>query len=115
MAAAAQKKLVIDVAKMIDLFHDQTGWDCKQWLMTMEHTCINVDFTEDQLLGVFKLSLNGVALLWWNNLNDDIKDTRPWWGDFVTKSWSKSPEPPSMRIRSDLNTTRGDFGVENQL
>ena len=27
----------------------------------MEHTCNNVDFTEDQLF-------------WWNNLNDDIKD-----------------------------------------
>ena len=65
MAVAAQKKLVIDVAKTIDHFDSQTGWDCKQWLMTMEHTCNNVDFTEDQLLGVFKfLSL--------------IKDTRPW-------------------------------------
>ena len=45
MAAAAQKKLVIDVAKTIDHFDDQTGWDCKQWLMTMEHTCNNADFT----------------------------------------------------------------------
>ena len=60
-AAAAQKKLVIDVAKTIDHFDGQTGWDCKQWLMTMEHTCNNVDFTEDQLLGFFKLLLKGVA------------------------------------------------------
>ena len=41
----------------------------------LEHTSNNVNFTEDQLLGVFQLTLKGVALLWWNNLNDDIKDT----------------------------------------
>ena len=74
MAAAAVKKLVMDVAKTVPHFDGQTGWDCKQWLLTMEHTCNNVDLSDDQMLNVFKICLRGVALLWWNNLNEDIKD-----------------------------------------
>ena len=73
-AAAAGKKLVMEVVKMVPHFDGLTGWDCKQWLLTMEHTCNNVDLSDDQILNVFKICLRGVALLWWNNLNEDIKD-----------------------------------------
>ena len=64
----------MDVTKMVPHFDGQTGWDCKQWLLTMENTCNNVDLSDDQMLNVFKICLRGVALIWWNNLNEDIKD-----------------------------------------
>ena len=69
---------MINEAKTVPHFDGQTGWDCKQWLLTMEHTCNNVDLSDNQILNVFKVYLRGVALLWWNNLNKEPKGSHLW-------------------------------------
>jgi hypothetical protein len=62
-----------EVVRKLGPFREQTGFGCRKWLAQLEHLCEVKELLDDRL-AVFKECLEGGALIWWQNLDQDVKE-----------------------------------------